>query len=91
MWKYITHPLVFIGLCAAAAYYLLPKDAFPLGSQWWRSANDETWTVIAKKNAGRSIVFGITSPNMSNSVESSPIDIGALDIDIANGAMKRVV
>ena len=89
MWKFLTHPLVFIGICAAAAYYLLPKDKWPLGSHWLRTANNEIWTVYTKNPDG-SVIFKIMSAVGAESGVTDAIPLATLDFYLTDGTLQAI-
>jgi hypothetical protein len=86
MWRFFSHPLVFIGLCAAGAYYLMSKSGWAVGSNWYHPSDQAIWTVNAKGSDG-SVVFSIMDSLGQFKDMTGAIPPTTLDTYLASGEL----
>jgi hypothetical protein len=62
---FVKSPGFLIGGLAAVAWFILPRDKFPVGSKWKYGSTGETWTVYAVRDDGNTILFSTSSGQMT--------------------------
>jgi len=70
---FVKSPFFLIGGLAAVAWFILPRDKFPVGSKWKYGA-DEIWTVYAVRDDGNTILFSTSSGQMTAPLEKVQVE-----------------
>jgi len=62
--KWVKNPVFLIGALGGIAWFIMPRDKYPVGSKW-KHHTGEIWTVYSVRDEGNTIVFKTSGGQMT--------------------------